>query len=138
MADVSNPAEVAEMDARIAAIGGWRGAMLTHIRGLIREALPDVVETMKWKKPSQPAGVPVFERAGGGILCVADAFAGKIKITFGRGAMIADPQRLFNASLGGNAMRAIDLKEGDSVDPAAFKALIRAAADGQAAQRKGR
>ena len=138
MADGSDPGMAAEMDARIAAIGGWRGAMLAELRGLIRDALPDVVETCKWKKPSQPAGVPVFERAGGGILCTADAFKDKVKVTFGRGAMIADPHGVFNNGLGGNAMRAIDLREGDTVDEDAFKALIRAAADDQARQRAGR
>lgn len=138
MADVSDPAAVAEMDARIAAIGGWRGAKLAGLRALIREALPDVVETMKWKKPSNPAGVPVWERNGGGILCTGDAFKDKVKITFGRGARLPDPQGVFNAGLGGNAFRAIDLGEGDSVDPAAFKALVRAAADDQARQHAGR
>lgn len=134
----SDPAEVAAMDARIAGIEGWRGKMLAHMRGLIRDALPDVVETMKWKKPSNPAGVPVWERAGGGILCTGDAFKDKVKITFARGAMLSDPDRLFNASLDGNAMRAIDLMEGITVDAAAFKKLIRAAADDQAVRQLAR
>ena len=124
------------MDARIARITDWRGETLAGMRALIREALPDVVETMKWKKPSNPAGVPVWERAGGGILCTGDAFKDKVKITFGRGARLADPQGLFNASLNGNAMRAIDLAEGEAVDPTAFKALVRAAAADQAAKRQ--
>ncbi len=138
MAQRSDPEDVAAMEARIAAVGDWRGETLAHLRALIREALPDVVETMKWKKPSNPAGVPVWERAGGGILCTGDAFKGKVKITFGRGAMLADPTGIFNAGLNGNAMRAIDLAEGETVDPAAFKALVRSAADHQANQRQGR
>lgn len=135
MAERSDPADVAAMDARIAGVAGWRGETLARMRALIHEALPDVVETMKWKKPSNPAGVPVWERAGGGILCTGDAFKDKVKITFGRGAMLADPARVFNASLNGNAMRAIDLTEGEMVDPAAFVALMRAAAADQAAKR---
>ena len=134
MAERSNPADVAAMDARIAGIGDWRGETLARMRELIRKALPEVVETMKWKKPSNPAGVPVWERPGGGILCTGDAFKDKVKITFGRGAMLADPRGLFNASLNGNAMRAIDLAEGEMVDPAAFKALVQAAAADQAAR----
>lgn len=137
MAERSDPAAVAEMDARIAAIGGWRGKVLARLRALIRDALPDMVETIKWKKPTNPAGVPAFERAGGGILCIADAFKDKVKVTFGRGAMLPDPDGLFNASLGGAAMRAIDLHEGATLDAAAFQALIRAAAD-EWAQRAGR
>lgn len=127
----SDPADVAAIDARIAGVGGWRAETLTRLRALIHEALPDVVETMKWKKPSNPAGVPVWERAGGGILCIGDAFKDKVKFTFGRGAMLPDPAGVFNASLTGNAMRAIDLAEGETVDPAAFRALIRAAAADQ-------
>lgn len=134
MADQSTREDVAAMDRRIAALADWRGETLAHIRRLIREALPDVVETMKWKKPSNPSGVPVFERAGGGILCTADAFKGKVKVTFARGAMLADPKKVFNNGLGGRAMRAIDLAEGESVNAPAFKALIRAAAADQAAR----
>ena len=137
MAERSDPADVAAMDARISCVGDWRGETLARMRALIREALPDVVETMKWKKPSNPAGVPVWERAGGGILCTGDAFKDKVKITFGRGAMLADPQGVFNAGLNGNAMRAIDLAEGETVEPTAFKALVQAAAADQAAKRPG-
>ena len=138
MAERSAPADVAAMDARIAGIADWRGETLARMRALIREALPDVVETMKWKKPSNPAGVPVWERAGGGILCTGDAFKDKVKITFGRGAMLADPAGLFNASLNGNAMRAIDLAQGETVDAAAFRALVRAAAADWMAQHEKR
>ncbi len=138
MAERSDPADVAAMDARIARLSDWRGETLARMRALIREALPDVVEAMKWKKPSNPAGVPVWERAGGGILCTGDVFKGKVKITFGRGAMLADPDKVFNAGLDGNAMRAIDLAEGEMIDPAAFRALVRAAAVDQAAKRRGK
>ncbi len=137
MAERSDPADVAAMDARIAGVRDWRGETLARMRTLIREALPDVVETMKWKKPSNPAGVPVWKRAGGGILCTGDAFKGKVKITFGRGAMLPDPQNVFNAGLNGSAMRAIDLAEGEMVDPIALKALVQSAAADQAAKRQG-
>lgn len=134
MAEHSNPADVAAIDQRIASLGDWRGETLARVRQLIHEALPDVVETMKWKKPSNPAGVPVFERAGGGILCIADAFKAKVKVTFGRGARLPDPRQVFNNGLGGNAMRAIDLARGDTVDAEAFKELVRAAAADRAAE----
>lgn len=137
MAEQSDPADVAAIDARIAAVGGWRGETLARLRALIHEALPDVVETVKWRKPSNPGGVPVWERRGGGILCTGDAFKDKVKLTFGRGAMIADPDGVFNNGLGGNAMRAIDLREGEMVAPEPFKALVRAAAADQAARHAG-
>ena len=110
---------------RIAALGDWRGATLARVRRLIQAAEPDVVEQVKWRKPSNPDGVPVWERAG--ILCTGDAFRDKVKVTFAKGALLPDPERLFNASLEGNAMRAIDLREGDAIDEAALKALVRAA-----------
>ncbi|HZF44068.1 MAG TPA: DUF1801 domain-containing protein [Sphingomonadaceae bacterium] len=126
MDDASDePTASEQIDARIAALGDWRGATLAAMRALIREADPEIVETIKWRKPSNPAGVPVWERAG--ILCTGDGFAGKVKITFGNGAPLPDPAGVFNASLGGNAMRAIDLREGETVDAEAFKALVRAA-----------
>lgn len=114
------------IDARIAKIGGWRGEALARLRAIIREADPEIVETVKWRKPSNPAGVPVWER--GGIICTGDAFKDKVKLTFGRGATLRDPSGLFNASLEGNAMRAIDLREGEEVDAEALKALVREAA----------
>lgn len=103
------------------------------MRALIREAVPGVIEAMKWKKPSNPAGVPTWLAPGGGIMCTGDAFKDKVKITFAKGAQLADPSHVFNASLTGNAMRAIDLREGETVDAQAFKALVRAAAAGKAA-----
>jgi hypothetical protein len=114
------------IDRRIAALGDWRGAALARVRRLIREAEPEVVEQVKWRKPSNPDGVPVWERAG--ILCTGDAFRDKVKVTFAKGALLADPAGLFNASLEGNAMRAIDIREGDAIDEPALQALVRAAA----------
>jgi hypothetical protein len=109
------------IDARIAELNDWRGATLTHVRRLIREALPDVVETWKWR------GVPVWEH--GGIVCTGETYKEVVKLTFHKGASLDDPARLFNASLDGNARRAIDLRQGQSIDDEAFKALVRAAAD---------
>jgi hypothetical protein len=103
----------------------WRGAMLARMRALIRAADPDIVETVKWVKPSNPAGVPVWERAG--IVCTGEVYKTTVKLTFAHGAALADPKRLFNASLDGNMRRAIDIKEGETVDAAAFTALVRAA-----------
>ena len=108
------------IDERIAALGDWRGATLGRMRALIREALPDVVESWKWM------GTPVWEH--GGILCTGESYKAVVKLTFLKGASLADPAKLFNSSLDGNARRAIDIREGEEVDAAAFKALIRAAA----------
>ncbi len=115
-----------QIDAIVAAVGDWRGATLARMRALIREADPAVVETVKWKKPTNPAGVQVWERDG--ILCTGQVFKGKVKLTFARGAKLRDPAGLFNASLEGNAMRAIDIGEGDEIDEEALKALVREAA----------
>lgn len=100
--------------------------MLARARVLIRQAVPGVVEELKWKKPSNPAGVPVWSCDG--ILCTGETYKDKIKLTFPKGAKMADPKGLFNASLDGNARRAIDLHQGDKLNAAAFKALIKAAA----------
>jgi hypothetical protein len=115
----------AQIDEKIRALGDWRGAMLARLRRLIREADPEVVETVKWRKPSNPAGVPVWEH--GGIVCTGETYRDKVKLTFARGAALDDPARLFNASLDGGTRRAIDFREGDEVDEEAFKALIREA-----------
>jgi hypothetical protein len=115
------------IDAKIAGLGDWRGAMLAKLRTLIHDADPDVEETVKWQKPSNPAGVPVWEHAG--ILCTGETYKDKVKLTFAKGAALADPKGLFNSSLDGNTRRAIDLFEGDEVDGAAFKALVRAAVE---------
>ncbi len=124
------------IDWRLAALGDWRGERLARIRALIRGAASDVEEAVKWQKPSNPAGVPVWEHAG--ILCTGEAFKGYVKLTFARGATLPDPARLFNASLRGNAMRAIDLREGDPLDEAAFQALVRAAVAQNVAARAAR
>jgi hypothetical protein len=104
----------------------WRGAMLEQVRALIAEADPEAVEEIKWRKPSNPAGVPTWGHAG--LICTGETYKDKVKLTFANGASLADPAGLFNSSLEGNQRRAIDLFEGDEIDPAAFKALIRAAA----------
>ena len=115
------------IDAKIAGLGDWRGAALAKLRALIRAADPDVEETVKWQKPSNPSGVPVWEHAG--ILCTGETYKDKVKLTFAKGAALADPARLFNASLDGNVRRAIDLHEGQELDDAAFQALVRAAVE---------
>ncbi len=121
--DDETPSEA--IDARIAALGDWRGEALARIRALIREADPEVEEAVKWRKPTNPAGVPVWEHRG--TLCTGETYRDKVKLTFARGAAIEDPAGLFNSSLDGNTRRAIDIREGDSVDGDSFKALIRAA-----------
>jgi hypothetical protein len=108
------------IDARIAALGDWRGDMLAQVRALIHRAIPDVVETWKWR------GVPVWEKNG--ILCTGESYKNAVKLTFAKGAALDDPSSLFNASLEGNVRRAIDLHEGDIIDEAAFIILIQAAA----------
>ena len=114
------------IDARIAELGDWRGETLARVRKLIQQADPDVVEQVKWKKPSNAMrGVPVWEHAG--IICTGETYKAAVKLTFAKGAALKDPSRLFNASLEGNVRRAIDIREGDKIDATAFKALIRAA-----------
>ena len=113
------------IDEKLRTLGDWRGAMLARLRRLIREADPGVEETVKWRKPSNPAGVPVWEH--GGILCTGETYKDKVKLTFARGAALDDPSKLFNSSLEGGTRRAIDFREGEEVDEGAFKALIREA-----------
>ena len=110
------------VDQKIAGLGDWRGTLLTRIRQLIKEADPDVVEEMKWRKPSNPLGVPTWSHAG--IICTGETYKDKVKLTFARGASLADPKSLFNSSLTGGMRRAIDFHESDRVDEVAFKALI--------------
>lgn len=119
----ASPAQL--IDAKIKALGDWRGDTLARIRELIRAADPAVVETVKWRKPSNPAGVPVWEHAG--ILCTGETYRDKVKLTFASGASLDDPSGLFNASLEGRTRRAIDIREGEEIDEKAFRALIRAA-----------
>jgi len=113
------------IDAKIAALGDWRGETLARVRALIRQADPDVVEEVKWRKPSNPLGVPVWEHAG--IICTGETYKDKVKLTFARGATLKDPSKLFNSSLEGTTRRAIDIHEGEAIDEEALKALIRAA-----------
>jgi hypothetical protein len=115
----------ASIDEKIQEIGGWRGEMLACLRALIRQADPEVVEECKWKKPSNPRGVPVWSHNG--ILCTGETYKTAVKLTFAKGAALDDPEGLFNASLEGNARRAIDFHEGDKINEKAFKSLIRAA-----------
>src|SRR5664280_2567917 len=108
------------IDARIKELSDWRGRMLGRIRAVIKQADPEVVEEWKWR------GVPVWEHAG--IICTGETYKSVVKLTFANGASLGDPKGLFNASLEGNTRRAIDIHEGDEIDEAAFKTLIRAAA----------
>jgi hypothetical protein len=100
----------------------WRAAALDKVRRLIGEAAPDALEERKWKTPSNPEGVPTWSQAG--ILCTGETYKDKVKLTFARGASLADPNGLFNASLDAGTRRAIDLREGDRIDEPAFKALV--------------
>ena len=113
------------IDARIAELRDWRGEVLARVRALIKEADSEVVEEVKWRKPSNPRGVPVWEHAG--IVCTGETYKDKVKLTFARGASLEDCKSLFNSSLEGNTRRAIDFHKGDEIDEEPFKALIRAA-----------
>jgi len=114
------------IDARIKKLGDWRGKVLARVRSLIKEADPDVVEEVKWRKPSNAMlGVPVWEHDG--IICTGETYKEVVKMTFARGAALKDPSGLFNASLEGSTRRAIDIGEGDKVNEKALKALVRAA-----------
>jgi hypothetical protein len=121
--DGSSPSELIE--AKIAELGGWRGETLALVRAIIRQADPDVVETVKWQKPSNPSGVPVWEHDG--IICTGETYKDKVKLTFDKGASLEDPAGLFNSSLDGNQRRAIDFREEDEINEKALKALVRAA-----------
>jgi len=116
------------IDKRIADLGDWRGETLARMRKLIHEADPGVIETWKWM------GTPVWEQ--GGIICTGESYKAKVKLTFAKGASLKDPSKLFNAGLDGNVRRAIDIGEGEEVDAKAFKALVRAAVDLNAAGKK--
>ncbi|WP_018698419.1 DUF1801 domain-containing protein [Amorphus coralli] len=120
-----NPSPSELIDARIEGLGDWRGTMLGRIRSLIHSADPEVVEQVKWRKPTNPNGVPVWEHAG--ILCTGETYKDKVKVTFAKGAALDDPAGVFNASLDGNARRAVDIREGDVLDEAAFVGLVRQA-----------
>ncbi len=111
---------------RSAEAGDWREALLMDIRRIMREADPDVVEEQKWKKPTNPAGVPVWSHDG--IICTGETYKSHVRLTFAKGASLSDPKGLFNAGLEGNALRAIVIREGDRINEGALKDLIRAAA----------
>jgi hypothetical protein len=114
------------IDARIKTLSDWRGETLARLRMLIKQADPEVVEELKWRKPSNAmSGVPVWSHAG--IICTGETYKNAVKMTFAKGAALEDPTGLFNASLEGNTRRAIDFHEGDKIDEKALKALIRAA-----------
>ena len=121
-----NPGEL--IDSRIAALADWRGKTLAHMRDLIRRADPDVIEAVKWRKPSNGMlGVPVWEHAG--IICTGETYRNYVKLTFAKGASLPDPAGIFNASLEGGTRRAIDIREDDQIDEEAFKAIVRAAVE---------
>jgi hypothetical protein len=112
------------IDKRIAELGDWRGETLSRMRKLVNQAGPDVVEEVKWVKPTSP-GTPTWSHDG--IICTGETYKSVVKLTFAKGASLKDPAKLFNSSLEGNTRRAIDIHEGEKVDAGAFKALIRAA-----------
>ena len=110
------------VDAKIESLDDWRGALLSRIRQLIKEADPEVIEEVKWRKAANPLGVPAWSH--GGIICTGESYKDKVKLTFARGAALEDPHRLFNSSLEGGVRRAIDIPEGAKIDDKALKALI--------------
>jgi hypothetical protein len=124
---MKRPAESASalIDEKIKELGDWRGDTLSRVRTLIKQADPEVVEELKWRKPSNPAGVPVW--CHDGIICTGETYVNHVRLTFAKGASLADPKGLFNSGLEGNVRRAIDIHEGDKVDEAGLKDLIRAA-----------
>jgi hypothetical protein len=127
----SNPMEATMddsqlVDAKIETLTDWRGETLAKVRSLIRQADPEVIEEVKWRKPSNSmSGVPTWSH--GGIICTGETYRDKIKLTFARGASLEDPSGLFNSSLEGNTRRAIDIREGDQIDETAIQGLVRAA-----------
>jgi hypothetical protein len=123
MSDDETPSKT--IDVIVEQLGDWRGDLLARLRELIAQAEPDVVEEIKWRKATNPLGVPVW--SCGGIICTGESYKAKVKLTFMKGASLEDPAGLFNSSLDGNARRAIDFGEGDRVDEAAFVDLVRAA-----------
>jgi hypothetical protein len=126
--NMKNPVESASgfIDERIKELGDWRGKTLARVREIIHEADPEIVEERKWVKPNS-AGTPVFSH--GGIVCTGETYKNVVKLTFAKGAALKDPSHLFNSSLEGNVRRAIDIHEGDKINEAALKSLIRAAVE---------
>ena len=113
------------IDARIQELSDWRGETLSRLRTLIKQADPDVIEELKWRKPSNPGGVPVWYHDG--IICTGETYKDHVKLTFAKGASLEDSKGIFNSSLDGNTRRAINFHEGDWIDEKAFKSLVRAA-----------
>lgn len=132
MTDQETPSAL--IDAKLASLGDWRGEMLKRLRALIHEADPDIVEAVKWIKPTNPSGVPTWDHAG--IVCTGEVYKTYVKLTFPHGAALPDPTGLFNAGLGGGTRRAIDIREGETVDAEAFRALVRAAVAVNLSRRK--
>jgi hypothetical protein len=121
-----DPDAAQRIDERIDELGDWRGEMLARVRALVKQADPEIVEEWKWAKASSP-GVPVWSHDG--IVCTGETYKSVVKLTFAKGASLDDPSGLFNSSLEGKVRRAIDIREGESIDEDAFKALIRAAVE---------
>lgn len=132
MTDQGSPS--AKIDAKLASLGDWRADILARMRALIIDADPEVVEAVKWAKPSNPSGVPTWEHAG--IICTGEVYKTYVKLTFAQGAALEDPAGLFNAGFGGRTRRAIDIPEGHVVDATAFKALVRQAVTLNVAKQK--
>jgi hypothetical protein len=128
----NSKAASANVTKRIQELGDWRGKTLAHLRQLIHDAAPDIQEEWKWAKPKSP-GIPVWSHDGG--VCTGESYKQVVKLTFYRGASLKDPQKLFNSSLEGNIRRAIDFREGEKINEAAFKQLIRAAVAANSAAR---
>jgi hypothetical protein len=124
------------IDAKIKALGDWRGETLARVRAIIKQADPDIVEEVKWRKPSNPNGVPVWEHDG--IVCTGETYKAVVKMTFANGAALLDPAGLFNSSLDGNVRRAIDIREGEKINEKELKALIRAAVAHNIAKQAGK
>jgi hypothetical protein len=122
---VTDASASSQIDAKIERLGDWRGKTLAAMRKLIHQADPEIIEEIKWVKPTNPSGTAVFSH--GGIVCTGETYKSVVKLTFAKGASVPDPAGLFNSSLEGNVRRAIDIREGETVDAAAFKELVRAA-----------
>jgi hypothetical protein len=131
----NDDAASAKITSRIEELGDWRGETLAQLRQLIHDADPDIQEEWKWEKPKSP-GIPVWSHDGG--ICTGESYKQVVKLTFFRGASIKDPKKLFNSSLEGNVRRAIDLREGEKINAAAFRELIRAAVAANTAARSQR
>ena len=126
--------KAAKPAAQLRHLADWRAQTLDRMRALILEADPEIVEERKWRKATNPAGVPVFSHDG--IVCTGESYKQAVKLTFANGASLADPKKLFNAGFDGNVRRAIDIREGETVDATAFKALVKAAVARNRASKK--